>query len=468
MLLRPAFIAVLCGVGAGGATCMRDTDCELNGQCQGGECRCFPGWTGPTCGTLKLKPAPVLTAGGPAYALYPMARPLPPHHEGPASEFTMPPRPSAPISWGGTVLVEDGVYHLFVDVVCYSPSTIMHDRNGAQTVHATSNHPFNETFVFRDVALPPQHDCPHITKARDGTYLMFNTGQGMDCPTTCTGGPSKAIHSLVPVNNTERPCRGTGFFGLNVASSKNLFGPWTLHDNLPINGYGQPIEKQSNVNPSPLILDNGTVIVAYTDAANGEQIGLARTDNPTTGPYTKLGPPGKPIFDHHCEDPYVFKGRSGYHVICHDMEADRKASPLATNESNGCRFQGYDPKLGPPQNENCTGEVGLHAFAMSIEGDGSGWATAKRLVGNASEPSAFSSRVAFTDGTVFNFFRRERPELRTNAAGDPTHLISGIEYFADHPEAADNHQYSFTIVQEVDLTDGFIPGEAGDGVGCPA
>lgn len=175
--------------------------------------------------------------------------------------------------------------------------------------------------------------------------------------------------------------------------------------------------------------------------------------------YTKLGAPSVPIFDHHCEDPYIYKGRSGYHVICHDMEADGKANPWGTQESNGCRFQGFDPKLGPPHNKNCTGQVGLHAFAKTIEGDGSGWATAPRLIGNASEPSAYSSTIQFSDGSEFTFYRRERPELRTNAAGDPTHLITGIEYFADHPGAADNHQYSFTIVQEVDLSGGFIPEE---------
>ena len=106
---------------------------------------------------------------------------------------------------------------------------------------------------------------------------------------------------------------------------------------------------------------------------------------------------------------------------------------------------------------NCTGQVGLHAYAAALNGDGSGWATAPRLAGNASAPSAYSNRVEFTDGTAFSFFRRERPELRTNAAGDPTHLITGIEYFADHPGRPDNHQFSFTIVQEVDLSGGYIP-----------
>ena len=112
--------------------------------------------------------------------------------------------------------------------------------------------------------------------------------------------------------------------------------------------------------------------------------------------------------------------------------------------------------LGPPSNKGCTGQVGLHAFAEDINADGSGWATAPRLIGNASEPSAWSANVHFTDGTAFSFFRRERPELRTNSAGDPTHLITGIEYFADEPGKASNHQYSFTIVQEVDLSGDFL------------
>ena len=35
-------------------------------------------------------------------------------------------------------------------------------------------------------------------------------------------------------------------------------------------------------------------------------------------------------------------------------------------------------------------------------------------------------------------------------------LITGIEYFADEPGKASNHQYSFTIVQEVDLSGDFL------------
>jgi hypothetical protein len=33
---------------------------------------------------------------------------------------------------------------------------------------------------------------PHIAKAKDGRYLLYNTGQGMACNTTCTGEPELA------------------------------------------------------------------------------------------------------------------------------------------------------------------------------------------------------------------------------------------------------------------------------------
>ena len=132
---------------AAASSCSSDEGCELNGKCLSGSCRCFPGWMGPTCGTLKLKPAPAMSGGASPYALYPQKRPLPPHHEGgpgalpPSAQARreLPPEAGGPITWGGTIATDSaGLHHLFVDVCCYTPTTIMHDVNGCQTIHATS------------------------------------------------------------------------------------------------------------------------------------------------------------------------------------------------------------------------------------------------------------------------------------------------------------------------------------------
>ena len=62
-----------------------------------------------------------------------------------------------------------------------------------------------------------------------------------------------------------------------------------------------------------------------------------------------------------------------------------------------------------------------------------------------------STKVEFSDGTSFNFFRRERPELRTNSAGDPTHLICAAQYGngTDPGTGAHNDDATFTLIQPV-------------------
>ena len=44
-------------------------------------------------------------------------------------------------------------------------------------------------------------------------------------------------------------------------------------------------------------------------------------------------------------------------------------------------------------------------------------------------------------------------ELVFNDEGLPTHFISGVERFAQDPGKPDNDQFSFTLVQRVDLSD---------------
>eukprot|EP00937_MAST-01D_sp_MAST-1D-sp2_P001555 g1555.t1 len=403
-----------------------------------------------------------------AYALYPMRRPLPPRHEGgkallAGAPLLLPPEAGVPITWGATVLTTnqgtaDEMHHAYVDVCCYTPTTIMHDVNGCQTVYATSPS-LNATFAFESVALGAQHTCPHAVAGRGahaGRFLLFSTGTGMACNTTCTGaapgltrgdaGNAGDAGDAGDAAPGAVPCDGqTGFFGLNVASSASPAGPWTSHDNIKIAGVeGGDVRQQTNINPSPLVLANGSVVLAFCDqgeGAPGEMLGLAFADD-ALGPYRRLGTGN--LFAHRAEDPFIYKGRAGYHMLAHDMQR-------GVEGMGPCRMNAK---------ADCSGQVGLHAFAPDIRADGGGWRVSPRLDDNATsvaQPSAYSTNVTFSDGTTFAFFRRERPELLTNADGDPTHLITGIEYFADNAGAANNHQYSFTIVQEVNLDGGYVP-----------
>ena len=45
--------------------CVDDTDCALNGACTAaGACHCGSGWTGPSCESLDVLPAPTIGAYG--------------------------------------------------------------------------------------------------------------------------------------------------------------------------------------------------------------------------------------------------------------------------------------------------------------------------------------------------------------------------------------------------------------------
>ena len=55
-LVRCAALVLLASAAA--AQCSVDEDCGLLGTCAAGACACEPGWTGPTCASLDLLPAP--------------------------------------------------------------------------------------------------------------------------------------------------------------------------------------------------------------------------------------------------------------------------------------------------------------------------------------------------------------------------------------------------------------------------
>ena len=171
----------------GGAACKSNIDCELLGECIAGRCRCDPGWTGKTCGTLKLLPAdPKRDLIWPQNAVKPG-----PHDDGDRSAW--PPN-RHPISWGASLVVEDGVEHLFAEVGCYTYATDMHAR-GFQIVHLegprkpkSGGEEFLGPFAYKDTVLQQTRINPHVMRTPKG-YAVFYVGYQHDSSNyTCTGG----------------------------------------------------------------------------------------------------------------------------------------------------------------------------------------------------------------------------------------------------------------------------------------
>jgi len=395
-------------LGVHSTPCSSRIDCELNGACMNGHCECDPGWTGDSCGILDVLPAK-----------FPGVWPVHPHtppKSGPLGGVPVP------ISWGASMIEDSGTWHLFVDTCCYNPQTILHDLGGCLISHAVGASP-EGPFNFSDIAVPANRFNPHVTKLPSGEFALYNAGSAQDCKLACVGNETST--TTLDQEGTDAPCAGTGIQGVNVALSKSLYGPWTFHDHLNIEGGGD----QHNPNPSPLVSSSdGSVLLAITldDSgapaynSSGSRIALATAPN-ASGPYTHVGTDGEALVSHMAEDPFIFRNPTdgSFHILAHNME-------------NWC--------WQPPQ---FTGEVGVHLF--SPDGSVGSW----HIRPNSNDISAYNSTVLWEDGSNTTFFRRERPELIFDDGGRPLYLMTGVEYPADHPGKPDNHQYSFTVVQPI-------------------
>ena len=135
--------------------CAEDEDCSLNGVCTNGTCVCDRPWSGPECGVLSFKPAPVT----PAY--------------GGVSNATL-----NYSTWGGNPVYKGGMYHLFVARI---PGTLRMWYKTSQVDYAVSPN-ITGPYAFRKVVLPAFAHNPQIVHQRfkNGTerFVLFHIGQG--------------------------------------------------------------------------------------------------------------------------------------------------------------------------------------------------------------------------------------------------------------------------------------------------
>ena len=485
--------------GAAGHTCSDASDCELTGDCVNGKCECHSGWTGPSCATLDLLPAPFAGA-------WPATRPLPPAYWGAGG---------TPVSWGGTIGQDDaGQWHGVFDSSCYTPGHTMH-VNGFTLSHGVSSTAAGP-FSYVGPALSgehagPTHYNPHLVALPGGKqWLLFFCGESTPHATSedrCTGNETKPGSAAAQVerelaagNCTTANCWSSdcalatggsnnktclasgcewdpGFAScmpprwsqpqasqIKVAISSSPAGPWTsvtdvlIADNafLPVSGFVD--------NPSPLVLTDKTapngykILLAYRMPGNDTNCGLSRCSPSViglaeatewSGPYTAVGdlqwPGRKSVI------PYL--GESGW---CPSVEDLAKQLPGPYKEGCGCEdpslFAGRNGSvhmlLHKYENDAKPGWPGLHAF--SPDGSPGSWKVSR----SPDKRGAYSFNVSWqTSGaqTVAStmFMRRERPQLLVDPLTlAPTYLVTGLEYNNKAPPSA-GHAYSLTLVQAV-------------------
>jgi len=204
--------------------CNTDADCWMNDLCVSGNCKCDPGWTGPTCNLLNLLPAPVVGA----YGYSPNVT-----------------------SWGGIPVRDaDGVYHLYVAEMVNHCGLCTWGRN-SRVVHSSSRQLLGP-YTFQQEALPVWAHNPQISVDNSSgipTYLLFHIGFADG------GNPSKCSAPPDVISGEDTTSYGPFAPSQVLHSSTSLNGPWNP-ENPP--GLG------SCNNPSAYVLKNGTIHLACT------------------------------------------------------------------------------------------------------------------------------------------------------------------------------------------------------------
>lgn len=348
-------------------TCQIDDDCNLNRICVPfiKTCKCDSGWTSSNCGTLDLRPA----TRNSGYNV--------------TSTGTS--------SWGSKIIHDPNnpkLFHLFLaeftddcGLDYWSPYS--------RVIRAESTNGPAGPYVFaQEVVGAFAHNPTVVYSPADKKYLMYYIGCPQSPPDTCTSpsfscGPGNFIN---------------GESGISVQSSPNL-KTWAFEGQL-FKGADDDTCDADVTNPSPFPLysqhnETSEILLAYRgcpyNCSGSELLNLATAPS-YPGPYTKVQP--QPLFFAPNEDPFIWRDKRGhFHMLTHSLEADGGF--------------GDGPK------------VGRHTYSRMMEGP---WTFNNRSL-------AFSTLVEYSDGTIVDFYRRERPQLFFSEDGEmtPLYLTTGVQ-----------------------------------------
>lgn len=351
--------------------CTNDEDCGLNGVCSNNTCICDPGWTGNDCGRLDLRPGPR------------------------ANGYNLTGQGTS--SWCNGILRDPQIkdlYHLIVSEFTHGCGLDYWSPYSRIIRAESTTGPLGPYTFKQEIAPSFAHNPSVIWSEKDQRYLMYNIGCPQQVPSTCqsvdfTCGPGNAIN---------------GESGISVWSSPDLYN-WTYHGQV-FPGTDNNAWDADITNPAPLHLRytprnpasarGAPTILAYRGCpynCSGAELITIATAPDYTSPYTPIHP-SAPIFPEPSEDPFIWEDRRGnFHMLVHSLLPDA----------------GFGD--GP--------NVGRHAYARSWAGP---WTFNNNSV-------AFTTSVEFEDGSIVEYFRRERPSLFFSEDGEmrPLLLSTGVQ-----------------------------------------
>ena len=386
-----AILSVLHVAGA----CQSELDCTLSGACVKSSCVCDKPWTGPTCASLKLKPARY-------------AKPFSPHSDQAGLRYT----------WGAAPFYDTAngrVCFYFTWLLSYPDGNDTRPVPWNDTVSgslglACSNSVHGPFAVVKTVAFPFRRsnfdaayieNCVLTYSKENGGYLLAYT--------TAPSNETRNTKNWEGNGGQPTPSSVNGLEYIGVAFSKSPLGPWErLNATLLPPDWGGFEQGVAN-NPAVLWFPNGTLTVAYRGARDdgfGNCVAKSWRDA-CVRPKKNLFPDPRWVGT---EDAFTYKSKRGYIMIAHTFKK-----------------------------HNCTGG-GLRCGAgvKAVSEDGLHWT----YVSDA----AYTYDMTLQNGTVLHFNRREEPKLLIDEETQrPVALFNVVD---------DSFLYnsSHIIVQELDYS----------------
>jgi hypothetical protein len=348
---------------AAASACTTDEQCNLNGECRGGQCACDQGWAGATCGLLDVLPLQVGASG--------------------MNELDRSP-PSS--SWGGSVVFsrEDGLFHMFFSEILGHCPMAQWGSNSA-CFHATSASALGP-FGNKTQLIGAWCHNAIIRQAQDAhgaLFMLWHIGDGQEAGRVvhCNSSSSSNASSGSGSSGGGPSRLGAGYQNF-FSYSRSVWGPWTPFGQNVLPGGAPGAWDENVVNMAPYPLPNGTVLLGYrgSNAQHVEKLGIAMAAN-WSGPYRSLSP-AAPIVSASGEDPSLWVDRRGnLHMLFHSFAT-----------------------------------VGGHVFARNLAGP---W--------TLSDTPPYNSTVTWSNGTTITYAERERPELLLDpATGAPAVLYTAV------------------------------------------
>ena len=367
------------------------SQCGLNGDFDtvAGRCKCNAGWRGPTCSEIDLLPA------SPArFGLHDSLTP----------------------TWGGGAVFQSGAWHLIVGARAegFANYTLNDYYCDSNIVHAVSegDDPAGPYRIV-ETLFPRSSWEPALARGPNGELLLMFFGNMTNPPPL---GSKYCLDRSLGYNLT-----AANMF-ITVSKSGNVSGPWTKP--IMVKGMENALTPEKDphswrcctASPSPAWHPNGTLFAAVrhvpcwrnmSRVTTGEHIGLWRADNGWDGEWVPVS--DQPVYgwgeggEGHCYD----SGNCSKHEDPH-LWWDERGAHLLTHYQNN-----WDIYL----------KRGGYGWSL----DGHNWVL--ETVPVQSNVSVWSMDVRWTNGSVSNIRRRQRPSfIRDVDTGKPTHLLNGADF----------------------------------------